>query len=94
MGELYRLKFPIGPAEVVNELEQSLRTERLEKGRQFRILRRRHLWAVDPDATAFEAYTIVSQGNMYNVLWNILEPAMEQIDPPVGLNEPPIEGRR
>ena len=84
MDPLYRLKFTIGPAEVVNESEQSVGTEKLDKGSEFRIVRTKHLWAVEPGATAFEAYTILCHGKMYNVFWNVLEPAMEQVKPSTG----------
>lgn len=83
MEILYRLTKTVGPVDEVDVAEQvNGPSPILPKETQFRIFRPKHEWSVHPNAEELEFYTIQVAGKHYNILANLLEPAMEQIDPP------------
>ena len=85
MDKLYRLKSTVGPVEPIDLREQltGLSSPALDKGTEFRIFRPKHEWSIHPSAQRYLYYTIQVNGKHYNVLANVLDPAMEQLDPPL-----------
>jgi hypothetical protein len=81
MQTLYRIRQDVGLVDEVDDKEKLKGPggEILPNGTEFLIFNPKHEWSVHPNAAKLHFYTIQVLGRHYNVLANLLEPAMEQV---------------